>query len=400
MTSTKKAPKLADLLAWLERLRGRGQVVHDDKQHCWHVLGHPEASAVLSDPGAFSSDLSGLVPRQEDFALFEQGTFVRMDPPRHRKLRGLVNQAFTPRVVALLEPRIAQVTNELLDGAGGETRVDLIERLAYPLPVIVIAELLGIPASDRPIFHRWADDLFNQQNIDPEQSLLATATEQMDTVVPTIREMNTYLLQRIRARRADLADDLMSKLILAEVDGEHLADEEIIGFVGLLLLAGHITTTATLGNAILCFEENPEAAAAVRDDPGLLPDTIEEVLRYRTPFSRLARLTTRGVRTGEVDIPAGAVVMPWLAAANRDERVFTEPNRFDVHRTRNPHLAFGHGIHFCIGAPLARLEARVALGIMFQRYADISVAADEPVEEVNPWLMTSVNRLPLDLRPN
>ncbi|GLW29364.1 cytochrome P450 [Actinoplanes regularis] len=400
MTLTKKAPTLADLLDWLERQRSRGQVVYDEKQRCWHVLGHPEAAAVLSDPGAFSSDLQELMPQQEDFALFQRGNFVRMDPPRHRKLRGLVSQAFTPRVVAGLEPRIAQVTNELLDGAAGQTRVELIDKLAYPLPVIVIAELLGIPASDRPVFHRWAEAFFNRQNIDPDQSLLAAGKEAMENAAPTVREMNAYLLEHIRNRRGNLADDLTSKLILAEVDGERLADEEIIGFLGLLLLAGHITTTATLGNSVLCFEENPGAAADVRKDPGLLPDAIEEVLRFRTPFPRLARVATRDARIGEVDLPAGAVVMLWIAAANRDERVFTEPNRFDIHRPRNPQLAFGHGIHFCIGAPLARLEARIALGIMFQRYADISVALDEPVKEANPWLMVNVNRLPLDLRPS
>ncbi len=399
MTLTKNASTLADLLTWLEQRRSGGQVVHDEKQRCWHVLGHPEVGAVLADPGAFSSDLKELMPQQEDFKLFQQGNFVRMDPPRHRKLRGLVNQAFTPRVVAGLEPRIAQVTNELLDDAGGRTRVELIDKLAYPLPVIVIAELLGIPTSDRPVFHRWAEAFFNRQNVDPERSLLAAGKEAMESVAPTIREMNTYLLEHIRVRRDNLGEDLTSKLILAQVDGEHLADEEIIGFVGLLLLAGHITTTATLGNSVLCFEENPEAAAEVRQDPGLLPDAIEEVLRYRTPFPRLARVATRDVRIGEADIPAGAVVMPWLAAANRDERVFTEPNRFDIHRPRNPHVAFGHGIHFCVGAPLARLEARIALSILFERYADISVAADEPVEEANPWLMVNVNRLPLDLLP-
>jgi cytochrome P450 len=361
------------------------------------VLGHPETAAVLSDPDAFSSDLTKLMPRQEEFDLFEKGNFVRMDPPRHRKLRGLVSQAFTPRVVAGLEPRIAQVTNELLDAADGGTRVELIERLAYPLPVIVIAELLGIPSTDRPVFRRWADELFDRTDIDPEKSLQDAGEEAMNTAVPIMREMNTYLLAHIRGRRAHLGDDLTSKLIEAEVDGERLDDAEIIGFVGLLLLAGHITTTATLGNTVLCFDGNPEAAAEVRAKPDLLPGAIEEVLRFRTPVPRLARSTTRNVRVGEADIPADAVVMPWVAAANRDERVFEHPNRFDIHRDRNPHLSFGKGIHFCIGAPLARLEARVALDIMFRRYSDIAVAADEPVEERNPFLMVSVNRLPMDL---
>jgi cytochrome P450 len=398
MTVTNSTPTLPALLAWLEQLRGRGQVVYDDKQQCWHVLGHPEAGAVLSDPGTFSSDLSSLMPPQDDLRMFEKGNFVRLDPPRHRKLRGLVNQAFTPRVVAGLAPRIADVTNELLDGAGGSTRLDLIDQLAYPLPVIVIAELLGIPASDRPVFRRWADELFNRTNIDPEQSLRSAGEQAISTAAPILREMNTYLLEHIRARRSSPGDDLTSKLIQADVDGEHLDDDEIVGVVGVLLLAGHITTTATLGNTVVSFDEHPDMAAQVRTDPTLLPGAIEEVLRYRTPFPRLARLATHDVRVGETDIPAGAVVTPWVAAANRDGRVFADPNRFDIHRTPNPHLAFGHGIHFCIGAPLARLEAKIALGILLQRYRDIAVATNAPVEHRNPWMMVSVTKLPLDVR--
>jgi cytochrome P450 len=388
---------LPDFLAWLERLRQRGQVHYDDRQQCWHVLGHPEASTVLADPATFSSDLGSLIPAQEDMELFQRGNFVRMDPPRHRMLRGLVSQAFTPKVVAGLEPRIVEVTTELLDATGGD-RLDLIEELAYPLPVIVIAELLGIPAGDRPVFKRWADALFERTNIDPDESLTRLGEEAVKTVAPTLREMNSYLLDYIRTRRSDPGDDLTSKLLRAEVDRQRLDDEEIVGFVGLLLLAGHITTTATLGNAVVSFDEHPDAAAEVRADPTRLPAAIEEVLRHRTPFPRLARRATKEVEVGEAVIPAGGIVMPWLTAANRDERVFAEPDRFDVHRQPNPHLTFGHGIHFCLGAPLARLEAKVALGILLQRYRDIAVASDVPVEQRNPWVMVSVTKLPLEVR--
>ena len=228
---------------------------------------------------------------------------MRTDPPRHRKLRGLVSQAFTPRIVAGLEPRIAELTTELLDATGGE-RLDLIESLAYPLPVIVIAELLGIPSTDRPTFRRWADTLFDQANIDPEDSLQKVGEEAVASVAPTMREMNTYLLDYIRSRRANPGEDLTSKLLQAEVDGERLDDQEIVGFVGLLLLAGHITTTATLGNTIVSLEENPDAATEIRADPSLLPAAIEEVLRYRTPFPRLARLATTNAQVGDVEIPA------------------------------------------------------------------------------------------------
>ena len=393
MTTTR--PTFEDLLAWLEAGRARGQVHFDDTQQCWHVLGHPEVGAVLSDPAVFSSDLTVLRPAQDDFALFQRGNFVQMDPPQHRKLRTLVSQAFTPRVVADLEPRIAELTTQLLDEV--DERFDLIDALAYPLPVIVIAEMLGVPASDRPLFRRWADVLFSQ-DVDPDQSLRSASEQAVTAVAPTMREMNAYFLDHIRSRRASPGRDLTSKLVQAEVDGERLADEEIIGFVGLLLLAGHVTTTATLGNSVVCFQDAPDAVAQVRADPGLLPAAIEEVLRVRTPFPRLARMTTADAELAGVTIPAGQVVIPWLTAANRDERVFAEPHRFDVHRTPNPHLSFGHGIHFCLGAPLARLEARVALRLLLERYRDVEVAADEAVEQRNPWTMVAVSRLPLEVR--
>src|SRR5687768_13420206 len=305
MTTTR--PTFEDLLAWLEASRADGQVHFDDRQQCWQVLGHPEAGAILSDPTVFSSDLSALRPAQDDLALFQRGNFVNMDPPQHRKLRTLVSQAFTPRVVADLEPRIAQLTNELLDQAG--ERYDLIDTLAYPLPVIVIAELLGIPVSDRGLFRTWADTLFSQE-VDPDKSLRDVSEQALSAVVPTMREMNAYFLDYIRSRRADPGSDLTSKLTQAEVDGERLADEEIVGFVGLLLLAGHITTTATLGNSVVTFQDNPDSAAKVRADPELLPAAIEEVLRVRTPFPRLARITTDDTEVAGVRIPAGQIVLP------------------------------------------------------------------------------------------
>jgi cytochrome P450 len=393
MTTTR--PTFEDFLAYLEADRAQGQVHFDDKQQCWHVLGHPEASTILSDPAVFSSDLTALQPDQEDLALFQRGNFVRMDPPQHRKLRTLVSQAFTPRVVADLEPRIAELTTELLDRAG--ERFDLIDALAYPLPVIVIAELLGIPTTDRSLFRRWADALFNQE-VDPDRPLREVGEQAVTAVAPIMREMNAYFLDYIRSRRARPGSDLTSKLVQAEVDGERLADEEIVGFVGLLLLAGHITTTATLGNSVVTFQDNPDAVAEVRADPSLLPAAIEEVLRVRTPFPRLARMTTAETEVAGVRMSAGQVVLPWLAAANRDERVFADPSRFDIHRRPNPHLAFGHGIHFCLGAPLARLEARVALRLLLERYRDVEVATDEQVEHRNPWTMVAVTRLPLEVR--
>src|SRR5262249_54311684 len=226
-----------------------------------------------------------IMPHQRDFDLFARGNFVRMDPPKHRKLRSLVSQAFTPRMVTGLAPRIAELTAELLDELRGAERFDLVDRLAYPLPVIVIAELLGIPVEDRGIFRQWAETLFSSNQQTSEVRLDEAALKALfAAVAPTMREMNGYLLAHIQQRRARRADDLTSALVTAEVDGERLDDQEIVGFVGLLLLAGHVTTTALLGNAVLTLDEHPGTADQLRADPTRIPGAIEEVLRYRSPF--------------------------------------------------------------------------------------------------------------------
>ena len=391
---------LEALLAWLRQQREAGSIHHDERQRIWQLFGYVDVERVLSDPSAFSSDFSEIMPHQRDFDLFARGNFVRMDPPKHRKLRSLVSQAFTPRMVTGLAPRIAELTTELLDALHGAERFDLVDRLAYPLPVIVIAELLGIPVEDRGIFRHWAETLFSSNQQTTELRLDEAALKALfDAVAPTMRAMNDYLLAHVRRRRARPADDLTSELASAEVDGERLDDQEIVGFVGLLLLAGHITTTALVGNAVLTLDEHPSAAAALRSDPTRLPAAIEEVLRYRPPFPRLARRAAADVKLDGHTIAANEIMILWVAAANRDPAHFPEPDRFDIGRTPNPHLAFGHGIHFCLGAPLARLEAKIALGILLERYREIAVARDEPAEFYNPWTMISAKRLAVHVRP-
>jgi cytochrome P450 len=382
--------------AWLRQNRESDPVHYDEQQRCWQLFGYADTLRALSDPARFSSDLSALVRQRPEFETLSKGNFARMDPPKHRKLRDLVSQAFTPRMVSALAPRIAAVTTELLDDLGDAERFDLVERLAYPLPVIVIAELLGIPVADRAVFRRWADQLLSRA--DTSMAMPDEAT--MNALASTLKEMHAYLLAHIQQRRAQPAEDLISKLTQAEVDGHRLDDDEIGGFVRLLLIAGHVTTTALLGNSILSFDEHPAVAAALRADPTGLPTAIEEVLRYRSPFPRLGRWTTAEVELGGKRIPAGELVILWVGSANRDSAQFTDPDRFDPHRKPNPHLSFGHGIHFCLGAPLARLETRLALELLFERYRTITVARDAGCEFHPPWAMISAKRLPVHVSAN
>jgi cytochrome P450 len=379
-----------EVFAWFRSMQAE-HPVHRDDNGLWHVFTYADVARVLSDPSTFSSDDRAFNPRQEDIDRFSQGSIVNLDPPRHRQLRSLVAQVFTPRVIAGLTGRIEEITRELLDRVRDRETFDLVDTLAYPLPVTVIAQLLGIPAQDMPLFRRWAEGLFSIQGVD---SSTLPSEELNAQVAPIIREMNTYLLEQIRARRRRPTDDLIGRLTGARVDGEGLQDDEIVGFAGVLLLAGHVTTTALLGNAVLCLDRHPEALAELRADCALLPDAIEEVLRYRSPFPRLSRVTTCEVGLGDQVIPAARLVMPWVGAANRDPARFADPERFDIHRQTAGQLAFGHGIHFCIGAPLARLESRIALGMLLDRYREIAV--DRAATQYNnPWTMVAPRRLPV-----
>ncbi len=351
------------LLAWLATMRDEHPVWRD-RYGIWHVFRHADVEAILRDPATFSSDTSRLVPAA---APTRRGMLTQFDPPEHRALRRLVSATFTPRMVAGLEPRIRALTGELLDRAG--ERFDLVDALAFPLPVIVIAELLGLPPDDRPLFRSWADSLFSQQVGDP------TDPEVMKHFTAAISEITAYFVEICAARRGHRHGDLISALVNTEVDGRVLDDEEAANFSMLLLLAGHITTTVLLGNAVRTFDEHPGVWDELRADRALIPGAIEEVLRFRSPFMQVGRSTVRAVEVAGVEIPADVIVLPWLLAANRDPRAHRDPDRFDIRRGLGggAQLAFGHGVHFCLGAPLARLEGRVALEELTRRYQRLGV---------------------------
>ena len=382
------------LTAWWRESRDTEPVRFDETQQAWELFGYSDITKALFDPASFSSDFSGLAPSQEDIDLFVKGDFTGIDPPRHRKLRNLATQAFTPRTVAAMEPHITAIMDELLDTIEDPRRFDFVDAVADPLPIIVIAELLGIPPSDRGTFRRWAAILLGDNGLD-EHSTPADIEAAMNAVAPTVREMNQYLLAHIRRRRAVGGEDLTSKLVVAEVDGERLDDEEILGFLGSLFSAGHVTVTALLTSLILLLEEYPEVAAELRARPGSRAGAVEEALRFRPPFPRIGRRSAVDVEIGGRVIPANSMVSLWVGSANRDATRFTDPDRFDIHRTPNQHLTFGHGIHFCLGAPLARLEAAVVLERLFGRYGDLMVDPENPAELHNPWLIVGAKRLPL-----
>lgn len=374
------------LLKWLDEMR-ESQPVWRDGFGIFHVFRHADVQRVMADYATFSSDINRLRPGGDPFSA---GSLMLTDPPEHRKLRRLISQAFSPKMSADMKPRIAELTEELLDDIE-EDEFDLVEKFAHPLPIMVIAELLGIPIHDRGLFRTWADRLIALHVDDP------TDVEIGRMVGEAMREMGEYVQIHVRKRRADPQDDLVSKLIAAEVDGERLTDAEIVNTSCLLLLAGQITSTMALGNTFLCFRDAPDAERAVRADFSLLGPAFEEVLRLRPPLTQAARLTTTDVEVAGTLIPAGSLVINWLLSANYDERQFPNPYRFDLTRSPNRHFAFGHGIHHCLGAPLARVEGRVALELLLRRFSEITIDPDAELSYYEDP-MFGVKSLPVRVR--
>ncbi|MCH6468410.1 cytochrome P450 [Sinomonas terrae] len=368
------------------RLRDESPVLFDVQREAWNVFRYDDVQRVLSDHRVFSSQLGGSGGQRQG-GLFAS-SLISTDPPRHRQLRSLVTQAFTPRAVDALGPRIAEIAEELLDRSAGAGEMDLIDDFAYPLPVIVIAELMGIPAVDRDRFRRWSDVVVSQTRAGGVPQGSGGHAEAQ-------AEMGEYFLGMIERRRTEPGDDLISRLLAAQIEGEHLSVPELLGFCALLLVAGNETTTNLLGNAVLTFLERPHLVERLQADADALPAAVEEVLRFRSPVQSMYRIAAQDVTLSGEQIPAGSRLVAWIGSANHDERQFHDPEAFDVARTPNRHLAFGQGIHFCLGAPLARLEARIALTALLKRLPGLALQSQTALERIESSIVFGLKHLPL-----
>jgi cytochrome P450 len=321
----------------------------------------------------------------------EARSLIAADPPVHGPMRNLVNRGFTPRRISELEARVRAIAQKTLAALEGKPDFDIVSEFFMPLPVTVIAELLGVEAERSADFKRWSD------------CAVAASTGGAGAIGPVqvlegLAEMNRYLIDVVERRHRDPGDDLISTLIRAEDGATALTPFEVVMFTLLLLVAGNETTTNLLGNALLALIEHPEELVRARREPGRIPALVEEALRYDGPIQYLFREATRDVELGGVKIPAGATVIPLLGSANRDEAQFAHADRFDVARNNQGHVAFGLGIHFCLGASLARLEARVALEELLTRFA--SFEHREPrVHYIDSYLVRGPKRLPLRAAP-
>jgi cytochrome P450 len=369
------------------QLRDRGPLqlaesnlaVFSSYRDCDDVLRHPASSSdnMNSTIARRQIEAGMLKPRQVPPG------FLFLDPPDHTRLRRLAGKAFAPRVVNALQPEIGSLVTGLLDRIADKGQFDVVEDFAYPLPVAVICRLLGVPLDDEPQFSRASAVL--AQALDPFSTLTGVSPEVVNERMQAVTWLRDYFHGLIERRRSEPGDDLLSGLIAVEESGDQLTEEEIVSTCNLLLIAGHETTVNLIGNAVLAMLRSPFHWAALGADPGRAPLLVEETLRYDPPVQLVGRVAGADMTIGGVDVPAGDIMMLLLAAAHRDPDEFDRPDTFDPDRKALRHLGFGRGAHYCLGAPLARLEAGVALTAVTARFPGARLAS-EPQYKANVTL--------------
>jgi len=353
----------------------------------WVLTRYEDVALVLRDH-RFSADRTqweGL-KALEDFE--PTRSLLGLDPPDHTRLRTLVTKAFTPRVVEQLRPQAQAIVDGALDRAAGQGGMELIEELAYPLPVAVIAKMLGVPPEDWPRFREWSRVLVS--SLDP---VALPDPEQMAAVQAAQNALFDYFSGVVGARRREPRDDLISGLIAVEERGDVLNERELLVMLNLLLVAGHETTVNLIGNGMLALLRNPDQLARLRQQPELIESAVEELLRFDSPVQLTGRIVAETCELGGQQVSRGQLVLTLLGAANRDPRQFPEPDRLDLTRSPNQHFSFGRGIHFCLGAPLARLEGRIAIGSLVSRFSRLRLAG--PPVRGETITLRGLTRLPL-----
>ncbi|AHI01084.1 cytochrome P450 [Kutzneria albida] len=385
MTAVEDAPPLgfdpfhpafqADPYAHYRPLR-ESSPVYRSPSAVWVLSRHADCMEVLRDNNFGHYDDSGQHVGMN--GAVGDLSFLTMDPPDHTRLRGLVSKAFTAKVVRSLRPRVQELVDELLAGLRGRTEVDLISEFAHPLPVKVISEMLGVPAADQDRFTDWSNAL--ARGLDPEFLL---TPQQLAWRNEAKAEFDDYFRGLIELRRAEPAEDLLSGLVAAEQDGVVLTEQELLDTLTLLLVAGHETTVNLIANGTLALLRNPDQFEVLRANPDRAPEAVEELLRYDPPVQLTMRVAKSEVRLGCQLIKRNDLVMALIGAANRDPEVFEDPDRLDLLRPAGRQLAFGQGIHFCLGAPLARLEGQLALAGLVRAFPEMRLLDEHPTYREN-----------------
>lgn len=357
------------------------------------VLAALKDTRLSTDVGRVRNPMSWMdSPLMPDAFRAMRSNMLQADDPEHRRLRDLVHKAFTPRMIEMLAPRIQRITTDLLDRAAKRLNyVELIEDFALPLPLTVISEMLGIPEGDRARFRKWSDAMLE---------VTSAGALRVVAFVPVVYQMMNYFRHLIAERRMQPRDDMISELVRAEQNGDRLTEAEMISTIFLLLVAGHETTVNLIASGMLSLLQNPDQLACLRENPALLDSAVEELLRYANPVEHATpRYVTEDIELYDQTIPKGSILWLALASANRDESVFLNADQLDITRTPNRHLAFGMGIHYCLGAPLARLEGKLALGALIDRFPRIRLAVpSSQLEWRNAVSVRGLKMLPVLLR--
>lgn len=407
--STMSTPEfLRDPYPFYARLLNEAPVHYEPEWGSWHLSRYADCQAAFRNP-YFSSqrvDNPDDVPppdwlpdalREQATRIFgiDRTTLIAIDPPKHTRIRSLVSKAFTPRVIDSLRARIEALVSEFLDAAieARTDTIDLVSALAYPLPATVIAEMMGVPVQDRDRFRTWANAA--AATLD----LFALPEDMRVSAIEGSIALYDYLdgLIRDRQARSDAGSDLIGTLVTASINQERLSAQELVGNTALLLVAGHETTTNLIGSSILALLRHPDQMTLLRTHPEFIDNAVEEFLRFDPPVQMDSRRATRDLTIGAHTIQAGQWVNIVIAAANRDPLQFADPHRLDIRRTDNRHLSFAHGIHFCLGAPLARLEAQIAIAAILRRFEHIALATDNLTWRPNR-VLRGLATLPLTVR--
>ncbi|WP_025729477.1 cytochrome P450 [Heyndrickxia ginsengihumi] len=365
-----------------EEFRKHSPVRYDQERNCWDIFLYEDVDYVLKHYELFSSEQQRLIRRDN---------MLRMDPPRHKQLRDLVNKGFTPRAIKELAPRIQEITEQLISNVLDQGEMKIIDDMAMPLPVIVIADLLGVPAEDREKFKVWSDILVKGVE-DPQPEVYEAVKREQEDVHQQLKEYLSYILER---RRFHPQDDIISSLLSAEIDGNKLTETEILDFSILLLAAGNETTTNLITNGVRLMTEIPDIQRQAKSDLSLIPSMVEEVLRYYSPVQAPSRIAKQDIELQGESIKKGDIVVAWVGSANRDEAKFPAANTFQIDRKPNQHLSFGKGIHFCLGAPLARLEAQIAFEKMFTHFTNIRLKEAAQIKRTPAPQMFGVVEFPI-----
>ncbi len=363
-------------LEWFSNMR-KNSPVEKAGDNAWNVFRYEDVKAVFTNYEVFSSQGA---PSSEDPI---ESSLLRQDPPKHRQLRRLVSHAFTPRMIESLAPKIEEITKSLLDEAEKKGKMDIVADLASPLPIVVIAEMLGVSLEYRERFKAWSDALVG---------------DNYEAYIQCQREMSEYFSAIAEDRRRHPQDDLITKLVEARIDNESLTELEIIGFCILLLVAGNETTTNLISSAVLAIDSLPEVRAELLADRSLIPGALEEVFRYFSPVQVMFRRVKQETELGGRKLRENEHVYIWMASANHDEAVFERPDVFNIHRSPNPHLGLGSGIHYCLGSQLARMESRIAIEALLERFPEYRRDRSAPLTRMDSTMMFALKELPVILR--